>query len=70
MQNELLKVTGMTCGGSASKVTHALNTIPGVGEVKVSLLVGEVIVQYDDRLTLPDQLKSAVKDVGYGVDGG
>ena len=68
MQTELLKVTGMTCGGCISNVTQALKAIPGVGDVTVSLSAGEATVQYDERLTSPDQLKSAVKGAGYGVD--
>jgi len=68
MQTELLKVTGMTCGGCISNVTQALKKVSGVGDVKVSLSVGEATVQYDERLTSPDQLKSAVKGAGYGVD--
>ena len=58
----------MTCGGGTSKVTHALKAISGVGDVKVSLGAGEATVQYDERLTSPDRLKSAVKGAGYGVD--
>ncbi len=68
MQTELLKVTGMTCGGCTSNVTHALKAITGVGDVTVSLSAGEATVQYDERLTSPDQLKSAVKGAGYGVN--
>ena len=68
MQTELLKITGMTCGGCTSNVTRALKAITGVGDVKVSLSAGEATVQYDERLTSPDQLKSAVKGAGYGVD--
>jgi copper chaperone len=68
MQTELLKVTGMTCGGCTSKVAHALEALPGVGDVKVSLSAGEATVKYDEQLTSPDQLKSAVKGAGYGVD--
>ena len=68
MQTQSLKVTGMTCGGCTSKVTHALNAITGVDDVKVSLSAGEATVQYDERLTSPEQLKSAVKGAGYGVD--
>ena len=67
MQTELLKVTGMTCGGCTSKVTHALKTVPGVNDVKVSLSAGEAAVQYDERLTSPDQLKLAVEGAGYDV---
>ena len=68
MKTELLKVTGMTCGGCVSTVTNALKAVSGVGDVKVSLSAGEATVQFDERLASPDQLKSAVKDAGYGVD--
>ena len=68
MQTELLKVTGMTCGGCTSKIMHALKAISGVADVKVSLSAGEATVQYDERLTSPEKLKSAVKGAGYGVD--
>ena len=68
MQTELLRVTGMTCGGCTSNVTHALKAVRGVDDVKVSLSAGEATVRYDERLTSPDQLKSAVKGAGYDVD--
>ena len=67
MQTQLLKVSGMTCGGCTSNVTHALKALAGVGDVKVSLSAGEATVQYDERMTSPDQLKSAVTGAGYGV---
>jgi copper chaperone CopZ len=68
MQTEHLKVAGMTCGGCTSNVTNALNAVKGVDDVAVSLSAGEAVVQYDERLTSPEQLKSAVKGAGYGVD--
>jgi copper chaperone CopZ len=68
MQTEIVKVTGMTCGGCTSKVTNALKAIAGVGEAEVSLSAGEATVRYDERLTSPEKLKSAVKGAGYGVD--
>ncbi len=68
MQTELLKVTGMTCGDCTSKVTHALKAVSGVSDVKVSLAAGAATVQFDERLTSPEKLKSAVKVAGYGVD--
>ena len=39
----------------------------GVNDVKVSLSPGEATVQYDERLTSPDHLKSAVEGAGYDV---
>ena len=68
MQTELLKVTGMTCGGCTSNVTNALKAVAGVGDVSVSLSAGEATVQYDEKRTSPDQLKSAVKGAGFGVE--
>ena len=68
MQTEHLKVTGMTCGGCTSNVTNALNAVKGVDDVAVSLSAGEAVVQYDERLTSPEQLNSGVKGAGYGVD--
>ena len=68
MQNETLKVTGMTCDGCSGKVAHALKSLAGVHDVVVSLSANEATVQYDERKTSPDQLKSAVKDAGYGVN--
>jgi copper chaperone CopZ len=69
MQTEVLKVTGMTCGGCTSKVTQALKAITGVGDVNVSLSSGEATVQYDERRASPDNLIVAVTGAGYGVDG-
>ena len=68
MQTETLKVTGMTCDGCTSKVAHALNAIKGVHEVVVSLPEGQAAVRYNEHMTTPDQLKSAVKVAGYGVN--
>lgn len=68
MQTQRLNVTGMTCGGCVVKVTRALNEVTGVRDAKVSLPTGEASVEYDERLTSPDQLKAAVQRAGYGVE--
>lgn len=70
MQTELLKVTGMTCGGCVGHVTKALKGVAGVGDVNVSLSAGEASVQYDERQTSHAQLEAAVTAAGYGVDEG
>ena len=68
MQTALFKVTGMTCGDCTSNVTRALKAINGAGDVIVSLSAGEATVQFNERLTSPEQLKSAVKGAGHGVE--
>ena len=65
MQTEVMKVTGMTCGGCTSKVARALRAIAGVGEVDVSLSSNQATVQYDEKTTSPAQLRSAVTSAGY-----
>jgi len=68
MQAETSDVTGMTCGGCTTNVSRALRAIDGVGDASMSYSAGEATVQYDERLTVPDQLKSAVRDAGCGLD--
>ncbi len=59
----------MTCGGCTSSVTKALKALNGViNDVTVSLSGGKATVQYDEKLTTTEQLKSAVIEAGYGVD--
>jgi copper chaperone len=67
MKTELLKITGMTCGGCANTVTQALKAVNGVNNVKVLLSSGEAEVEFEDQFTTPDQLKSAVIASGYGI---
>lgn len=69
MQTEVLKVTGMTCGGCVKSVTRALSAIRGVEDAQVSLSTGEATVQYDERQASPAQLQAAVMGAGYGVSG-
>ena len=68
MQTEYMNVTGMTCGGCTSKVSRALKSVAGVGDVDVSLAAGATTVQYDEHVTSSEELKSAVRSAGYGVD--
>ncbi len=67
MQVEHLTVGGMTCGGCVSRVTAALKTMTGIGEVEVVLATGRVDVSYDERQVMPAEIKSAIEKSGYGV---
>jgi copper chaperone len=67
MQTATFKVTGMHCGGCTSKVTRALTAVAGVTEAKVSLTLGEAVVQYDEKVASPGRLNTSVEAAGYGV---
>lgn len=69
MKTEFLKVTGMTCGGCVNSLTRALKSINGVDGVQVELSTGDTQVQYDENFTTSNQLRSAVKNAGYGLVG-
>lgn len=68
MQTEILKVTGMTCGGCTSNVTRALVAIDGVNNVNVSLAGGEAKVDFDEHITSAEKLIAAVQEAGYGIN--
>lgn len=68
MQTNVLKISGMTCGGCIGKVSHALEAIAGVGSVEISLRHGQATVQFDEQQTSPEHLRSAVQNSGYAAD--
>ena len=67
MQTEVLRVTGMTCGGCSANVTQTLKAVSGVRDVKVSLAAGEAIVIFDEQKASFDALRSALQRAGYGL---
>lgn len=60
-----LGIDGMTCGGCVLSVEKALQRVPGVRKVTVSLDKKEAVVEGDglDRA----RLEGAVTDAGYDV---
>jgi copper chaperone CopZ len=67
IKTELIKVTGMTCGGCVNSLTRALKSVQGVEGVQIDLATGDTQVQYVESLTSPIQLRSAVENAGYGL---
>lgn len=65
MQTTSFHVAGMTCGSCVSRVTNALRSIDGVGNVNVSLAGAAATVEFDQQLTTPEQLQAAVRKAGY-----
>ncbi len=58
-------VQGMTCGSCATKVTHAVDQIPGVIETDVDVTTGRLTVagpDVDDA-----SVRKAISEAGYQV---
>jgi len=67
MTTQVFKVSGMTCGHCVSSVTEELTAIPGVTNVAVELVPGEVsavTVESADALGM-DAVRAAVDEAGY-----
>jgi copper chaperone CopZ len=59
-------VTGMTCGHCVQAVTEELTKVPGVHDVRVDLVTGEVSVTSDAQLPI-DAVRAAVDEAGYAL---
>ena len=62
-----LPVTGMTCAACVSHVTDALQEVPGVAEVSVSLASEKASLALDNGNLPLATLTHALQDAGYGV---
>jgi len=65
-QRTRYRVSGMDCASCASKIATALQRIPGVAEVSVSVPAGTVTVSHDDTAA-PAALAKQITMLGYKV---
>jgi copper chaperone len=67
MNEIILSVTGMTCGGCVNSVQKVLLALPGVQRADVTLSPGQARVVFDPALVERTALVKAVVDAGFGV---
>lgn len=68
MPLSIMNVSGMACGGCASKVKNALQDINGVTKVEVTLENGLVNVEYNEtEKANPGAFRSTVEELGFEV---
>lgn len=65
MQEIVIAVGGMTCGGCVASVHRVLGAVPGVVEAVVSLEPAQARVRFDPERTTPAALRSAIVAAGY-----
>ena len=66
MEEIVLKVNGMMCGGCENRVKNAIKNIEGVENVTADHNTGKVIVISDDEVS-EEIIKEALEDIGYEV---
>lgn len=67
MNEVSLKIEGMSCGGCVRNVTAALEAVPGVATVEVSLERGEARVGFDASKVELAALREAIEAAGFDV---
>ncbi|MFQ5736314.1 MAG: heavy-metal-associated domain-containing protein [Thermodesulfobacteriota bacterium] len=63
--NVTLKVGGMTCRMCEGVVKKSLETSMGVTSAKVSYKEGGAVVNYNEKVTRPQELLKALEKAGY-----
>ena len=66
MSTEIITVTGMTCGGCASKVRKEVGAVAGVTGVDADPATGRVTVESGGEVD-PDAVRKAVEAAGSRV---
>ena len=64
---ETFSVTGMTCSACSAHVEKAVGKIPGVESCPVNLMLGSMVVTYDETATNAEAIIAAVTAAGYGA---
>jgi copper chaperone len=67
MNDTLLTLTGMSCGGCVGSVQRILDALPGVQRAEVTLAPPQARVSFDPERIDRAALVQAVVDAGFGV---
>ena len=67
MEQVILKVTGMTCGGCTKSIQNALNSRDGIANTTADLDSATVSVSFDPQKIQVASIRSAIEDAGFDV---
>jgi Cu+-exporting ATPase len=62
-----LSISGMTCSACTSAITHAVETMPFVRSINVSLLTNSAVVVFDGGKEKADEIVQTIEDTGFDV---
>ena len=65
MEQETIKVEGMTCQHCVQTITEALNNITGLNTVNVDLVKKEVSVKFNENETKLKKIFDKIIEVGF-----
>jgi copper chaperone len=65
MEESVIEVGGMSCGGCVRNITGVLEGMAGVSSVDVSLEQGLARVSFDPQVVTRAALVAAIEDTGF-----
>ena len=65
MNQEIIKVEGMSCGHCVMRVKKAIEAVEGVRKVDVDLPHKQAVVEYEEGKANLEKVKAAVREAGY-----
>lgn len=60
-------VTGMDCGSCAGKVRDAVDRLPGVSDLTVTLMSEKLKLRLDETQTTRGEIEAVVRSLGFGI---
>jgi len=67
MQNQLIKINGMSCGHCVMAVEKSIRKLPGIEDVKVQLAEGQALVVFDESKVSLAAIAHSIEEAGYSV---
>ena len=67
MEKKTFAVLGMMCAGCAANVERRLNQTEGVQSASVNLPARTALIDYDETVTSPEQMKESLSAIGYDL---
>ena len=60
-------VSGMDCAACTTKVTRAVERLPGVSAVRVALMSERLSLNLEPEMTQPEEIEAVVRKLGFGI---
>lgn len=67
MENLLFKISGLKDEACVRILANAIQDLPSIGHIEISLEKGEASVEHG-RFVSPDDILQAIVDAGFGVE--
>lgn len=67
MNEETLKITGMTCSACAARIEKVVGKMDGVEQVSVNLATEKATISYDPNATDLSAIKGKIENTGYSA---